>query len=263
MLTVEQVNNTFAAQGLIIKLPLPDHFLVRNLDVLERKRMPGGVGLLLNVSFINDQGQEVSDLFFCEGDLGERHRKKPRATEIKEPPKSRMLPLRSQESFEDDRAVIAYLTQAITHLLLDKGYQSGERDGVDLYFEDGGQRFYVDVAARCDDTALQRAKELADLRQRLGVDHEYGLVVPAFQESLGITLLNQDRWMWRHQEYLAANRIGIYAVDNFNPNLVYAFTVHPRPRELKRYFMITGSQWQMVRERYVAGRSRRRRERDL
>lgn len=263
MLTVQEVNTTFAEKGLHVKIPLPDHYLVKAMDILEKKDTPDGVGLLLSVRFVNDQGQEVSDLFFCEGEMERKPREKPQTAEIKQPPKSEMLPLRSKEGFENEDEVKAYLKEAISHLLGDKGYHPGERDGIDLYFESKGDGFYVNLAVRCDDTALERAKELAELRLQYGVDHEYGLVIPAFQESLGISLLNQDRWMWRNGEYLAANRIGVYAVDNFNPNLIYAFTIHPKPRELKRYFMTTGSQWEMVRSRYVAGRSRRRGEAGL
>ena len=263
MLTVEEVNATFAEKGLHVKIPLPDHYLVKNMDILEKKDTAEGVGLLLSLRFVNDQGQEASDLFFCEGKVEGKERKKVQVAEIKQPPKSEMLPLRSKEGFENDEEVKAYLSEAISHLLHDKGYHPDERDGVDLYFESKGEGFYVNLAVRCDDTALERAKELAARRLQYGVDHEYGIIVPAFQESLGISLLNQDRWMWRNEEYLAANHIGIYAVDNWNPNLIYAFTIHPKPRELKRYFMTTGSQWQMVRSRYVAGRSRRKRETEL
>jgi len=260
MVTVSDVNSTFAEKGVQIKLPLPDHFLIKSLDVLERRDTPAGVGLLLSVRFVNDQGQEVSDLFFCEGKVEGKHRRGMEAAEIKEPPMSQLLPRRSKEGFDSDEEVKAYLAEAFTHLLQDKGYRAAERGGVDLYFEGEGTRFYANLAARCDDNALEKAKEMAKLRLQEGVDHEYGLVIPAFQEALDISLLNQDRWMWRNEEYLAANRIGVYAVDNWNPNLIYAFTIHPKPRELKRYFMTTGSQWQMVRQRYVASRSQRRRE---
>jgi len=263
MLTVEEINNTFAEKGIHIKLPLPGDFLVKNIDILEKKTTPDGAGLLLSVRFINDQGKEVSDLFFCEGQVDSKYRRKPEAGEIKEPPKSKLLPHRSKEGFDSEDEVKAYLGEAISHLLQDKGYQSGTSEGADLYFESQGHGFYVDLAVRCDDIALERARELVALRDKQGVDHDYGLAIPAFQESLDISLLNQDRWMWRNQEYLANNRIGVYAVDNWNPNLIYAFTIHPKRRELIRYFMTTGSMWQTIRQRYVASRSQRRREKEL
>jgi len=262
VLTVQDINNTFADKGIHIRLPLPDGFLVKKMDILERKSTPEGVGLLLNIRYVNENGQEASDLFFCEGKLDDRHRRKAATAEIKQPPKSQLLPHRSREDFNDDGEVRDYLREAVTHLLVDKGYHLSEKEGVDLHFEDDAQGFFLNLAVRCDDTAMEKARELADLRQRHGVDHEYALVVPAFQESLGVSLINQDRWMWRNEEYLAANHIGLYAVDNWNPNLIYGFAIYPKARELKRYFMTTGSQWQMVRQRYVAGRSLRRREKE-
>ena len=260
MLTVEDINKTFADKGLHIKLPLPDQFLVKKMDILERKTTAEGIGLLLNISFVNDQGQEVSDLIFCEGKVDWKATRPAKPAEIKQPPKKEMLPLRSKETFDNEEEGMAYLKEAMGHLLSDKGYRPGAPDKVDMFFENEGNAFYLNVAVRCDETAWAKAKNLAELRQGCGLDHEYGLVVPAFQESLGISLLNQDRWIWRNQEYLANNRIGVYAVDNWNPNMIYAFSIHPRPRELRRYFMTTGSQWQMIRSRYVANRSQRRRE---
>ena len=260
MLTVEEVNNTFAEKGLHIKLPLPNHFLVRSLDVLEKKDIPGGVGLLLNVRFVNDQGEEVSDLFLCEGQVEGKRKREIEELEIKTPLKSKLLPLRSKEGFEseDEAEVEDYLRGAISHLLQDKGYHLGEGGGVDLYFQRGEVGFFVSLAVRCDEKAIERAKGLVELRQKHGVDHEYGLIILAFQESLGISLLAQERWMWRNQEYLSAHRIGVYAVDNVDPNRLYAFTIYPRERELRRFFIATAPQWSLVRERYVLSRGKRR-----
>jgi len=258
MLTVEDVNNTFAEKGLHIKLPLPIHFLVRSLDVLEKKDMPGGVGLLLNVRFINDQGEEVSDLFLCEGQVEGKRKREIEEVEIQTPPKSKLLPLRSKEGFGSEDEVKDYLKGAVSHLLQDKGYHLGEQAGVDLYFEKEGGAFFVNLAVRCDEKALERAKELVELRQKQGVDHEYGLIIPAFQESLGISLLAQERWILRNQEYLSAHRIGVYAVDNIDPNRLYAFTIYPRERGLRRFFIATAPQWSLGRERYVLSRGKRR-----
>ena len=258
MLTVDEVNKTFVEKGLHIKLPLPTHLLVKNLRILEKRKIPGGVGLLLGVEFINDKGENVSDLFHCEGGLDVDREKKLETTEIQQPPLSVLLPLRSEEGFENDDEVTAYLKESLGHLLEDKGYHSAEHKDVDLYFERQGKGFFVNLALRCDDLALQRANELVELRQRHGIDHEYGLLIPAFQESLGVPLLSEERWILRNQEYLAANRIGIYAVDNWNPNLMYAFSIHPAPRELKKYFMTTGPKWSLVRSRYVLRRSKKR-----
>ncbi len=174
--------------------------------------------------------------------------------DIQQPPLDAHLPLRSQEGFENDEAARAYLSEAVTHLVKDKGYSQVERGDVDLCFEKEGRRFLVELAVRCDDLALAKAEKLLALRQAEGVDHDYALVIPAFQETLGVPLLAQERWILRHQEKLTINRIGVFGVDNWNPNLLYAFSVHPGQKDLKRYFMMTGSKWELVRSRYVLRR---------
>jgi len=258
MLTVAEINNTFAEKGVYIKLPLPASFMVKSLSILERKKIPGGVALLLSIRFINDKGEELSDLFHCEGAVESEEKKRAATAEIEQPPLAALLPLRSQEGFESDEAARAYLQDSFTHLLHDKGYSQVARDDVELCFEFQGRGFFLELAERCDESALSKARKLEGLRETNGVDHDYGLVIPAFQETLGVPLLVQDRWMLRNQEYLSINRIGVYGVDNWNPNLIYAFTVHPGPREVKRYFMMTGSKWNLVRSRYVLRRPKRK-----
>jgi hypothetical protein len=257
MLTVDDINRTFADKGVHIKLPLPGHYAVKNMQILERKRVPGGVGLLLNIRFVNDRGEDVSDLFYCEGELEHEEKKEAETEESQHLPLTRLLPLRSKEGFDSEGEALDYLKQAITHLLEDKGYSSLSRGDSDLYFENEGVGFFVNLAIRCDDQALQKAEDLIRLRHEQGVDHDYGVLVPAFQETLGVSLLNEERWILRNQERLTINRIGLYAVDNWNPNLIYAFSIHPGPRELKRFFMTTGPKWTLVRSRYVLGRKKR------
>ena len=76
MLTVGEINSTFAEKGIQVQLPLPAAFLVRSLQILERKKIPGGVALLLSVRFVNDKGEEVSDLFHCEGAVESEEKKR-------------------------------------------------------------------------------------------------------------------------------------------------------------------------------------------
>jgi hypothetical protein len=257
MLTVEDINRTFADKGIHIKLPLPLHYAVKNMQILDRKHVPGGVSLLLSVRFVNDQGKDISDLFHCEGEVEREEKKAEDPFDSKLLPLANLLPLRSREGFDSEGEALDYLREAVSHLLEDKGYTEVDRGVTDLYFDNQGMGFFVNLALRCDDLALERAKELARLRLEHGVDHEYGLVIPAFQEALGVPLLLQDRWMFRNQEYLSANRIGVYGVDNWNPNLLYAFTIHPGSREMRRYFMTTGPKWTLVRSRYVLSRKKR------
>ena len=255
MLTVGEINSTFAEKGVQVQLPLPAGYLVRSLQILERKKIPGGVALLLSVRFINDKGEEVSDLFHCEGAVeSEEKKRRLAATDIETPPLDAHLPLRSQEGFENDEEARAYLAGSVTHLARDKGYEQVERGDVDLCFEKEGRRFLLELAVRCDDAALAKTEKLLALRREEGVDHDYGLVIPAFQETLGVPLLAQERWILRHMEKLTINRIGVFGVDNWNPNLLYAFSVHPGQKDLKRYFMMTGSKWELVRSRYVLRR---------
>lgn len=257
MATVAEVNETFAEKGIYIKLPLPDSWLVKQIEVLEKKRGPAGsIGVLLAVKFFDDSGREVSDLFFCEGRVKLSGQRKAEAPRIREPLKSVLLPLREDVAFEDEEDAKTYLRDAISHLLRDKGYRPGEESGVDLYFEKGPQGFFINLASRCDERGLEKAKELLELRRRHGSTHEYGLVVPAFQESLGILLRDQESWIFENQEYLSAHRIGVYAVDNQDPNRLYAFTIFPKPIELLKYFMATTPQWSLVRARFVESRGK-------
>src|SRR5512137_271716 len=100
MLTVEEINSTFAEKGVHIRLPLPAHYPVRSVQILERKKIPDGVALLLSIKFINDNGEEVSDFFHCEGKV-ESQEKKMAVTDIEPLPLAAQLPLRSQEGFEN------------------------------------------------------------------------------------------------------------------------------------------------------------------
>src|SRR5512136_2862423 len=127
MLTVGEINSTFTEKGVQVQLPLPASYLVRSLQILERKKIPGGVALLLSVRFINDKGEEVSDLFHCEGAVeSEEKKRREAAQDIERPPLDAHLPLRSQEGFDNDEAAKAYLTEAVTHLVKDKGYSRVE-----------------------------------------------------------------------------------------------------------------------------------------
>ena len=116
-----------------------------------------------------------------------------------------------------------------------------------------GRGFFIDVGF-CDDRGLVKVKELIRLREKHGSNNDYGLVTLAFQESLGIPLRIQERWVSINIEYLSVNRIGIYGVDNRDPNCIYPFAVYPRDKELMRYFMKMSPRWSMVRARYVQSR---------
>lgn len=255
--TVAEVNKTFAAKGMYITLPLADDVIVSGIDIMERVKAPGSIKLLMRVKFLNDKGRETQEIFVCEGktDIEKKYVKK-----TYELPKKSLLPKRSGMTFESDAEAAETVKQGITHLLLDKGYAQSENAVSDLYFEKEGKGFYLNVALRLDDAAFDRSKSLVEVRRSLrekAGNFDFALVVPAIQEPLGLPLRLQERWVSRHQDYLAVQRIGVYGVDNQDPNTIYPFTIYPSMLELKRYFMVTSQQWSMVRSRYVLERAKK------
>ena len=255
MATIEEVNKAFVENGLSIQLPLPGGWFVKNIDVLEKHRYPGGIRVLLGVRYIDDRGREISDLFLCEGGITRPKRAADsRSSNIWEPLKSVFLPLRNKTMFANEDEAKDYLREAMGHLLQDKGYSPVEQNEVDLYFCKGELRFFLNLSPRCDEEALEKTDQLIVLRNKNGAVHDYGLAIPAFQESLGIPLRVQERWVSSRMDYLASNRIGIYAVNNTDPNQIYAFTTYPKSQALMKYFVSTAPQWWLIRGRYVANR---------
>jgi hypothetical protein len=219
------------------------------------------MNVLLKVSFIDDKGKVASGLFTCEGRM---ERKKPLITVSEGMPKPltlEPLPTREKFAFESDDEVLSYLSKAITHLAQDKGYRPVEQSDCDLYFEKESRGLFINLTPRCDKVGLDRAKELIELRGKHGSAYDYGLVVPAFQESLGISLLVQERWYREYGEFLAAHRIGVYAVSNTDPNVIFPFTIYPKEKELARYFMYSSQQWATIRRKYVLEERRREKNR--
>jgi len=254
MTTVEEVNKAFADKGMHIKLPLDDNFLVKGVNVLEKVHSPGNIKVLLQVKFVDAQGKEQSDLFHCAGRM---ERERGVQAKAPDPLKSTFLPVREEATFADENEAEAYLREAISHLLQDNGYSLGEQKDCDLYFENEGKGYLVNVEARCDDKASEKAERLIELRRLHGTAHDYALVVPAFQETLGVPLRLQERWIARHQQRLSVHHIGVYGVDNMDPNRIYSFTIYPRARGLMKYFARITPQWSLVRSRYVQERTKK------
>lgn len=252
--TVGDVNKSFVQKGLFIKLPLDENLIVRGMDILEKQLYPGGIKLLVRVKFVDDRGIEISDLFFCEGRMQKERKPAPPPAE---PLKIDLLPSRSHGTFTDEEEAREYLKMAIAHLLKEKGYSPGEIPDSDLYFEQEGKGFFVNLEVRCDEKAEERAKKLVELRRKKGSSHDYAIVIPAFQESLGVPLRLQERWIARNQDYLSVQRIGVFAVDNIDPNRLYSFTIYPKAKGLMQYFVRMSSQWSLVRSRYVQERAKK------
>lgn len=255
MMTVREVNETFTEKGLHIVLPLPDDWLVKNLEILEKKHLPGGVAALLNVTYVNDRGEETSELFQCDTKVDHPSRKQVRDSSSDVHLKEHFLPVRETSAFQSETEAGGYLQEAFSHFLLDKEYSPVEQSGMaDICFQRGEQIFFLNISIRCDSVAYEKARHLIELRHEYGSEHDYGLVVPAFQDSLGVSLIQQERWISKNEEYFSTHHIGVYAVDNLNPNQIYAFTTYPKTKDFRRYFMITSGQWTSVRDRYVASR---------
>ncbi|MDY6834530.1 MAG: hypothetical protein SVY53_07005 [Chloroflexota bacterium] len=254
MITVQEVNQGFAEKGLNIKLPLADNIQVSKIDIVEKNSYPGGVKVLLRVDYEDPEQGRQSELFFCETQV--RRETKGFHQEIAPPPKQDMLPLREGITFSDDKEAREYLIYAITSLLTDKGYTQGQHTNADLYFEGEKTGFFINIAVRCDDEGAEKAKQLVELRRKVGSSYEYALVFPAIQEPLGLSLQNQERWIARNQDYLSVQRIGVYGVDNQDPNRVYSFTIYPKARLMRQYFMRISPQWPLLRSRYVQDRAK-------
>lgn len=252
MATVKEANAGFEAKGLQIRLPYPDEWRIKGIELLEKTNEKSRVRMLLAVTVISDKDREISDLLYAETDI--KRETKPRTIKIEKDFKAHLLPLRERMDFPDEQGARAHLLEAFRHLLVDKGYEIERSSPADLAGSKGKRKFFVTVGLRCDDVALKKAKELIRVRKEMGGHHDYGLALAAFQSSLGIPLLAQDRWISENQSYFANHRIGIYAVDNKDPNIIYPFSLNPKDRELFVYFVKTSRLWRTVKDRYVIGR---------
>jgi hypothetical protein len=256
MATIGEMREIFVKKGFSIQQLPPDELLVKSIDVVERYIQPNGdTDLVLNIKYIDEKGKENSELFSCNGRIREKSRIPPPPKEVPKPITFQPLPMREKFGFDSDAETVSYMKEAMSFLLKDRGYTEIEREReCDAYFEKESRGIFINFAPRLDEEGFNRVKELIDLRVRYGSDHDYGLVVPAFQDSMGVSLLEQDRWLRKHGEFLSLHRIGVYAVNNKNPNQIFPFTVYPNPRkdrELARYFMYTVQQWPVMRSKYV------------
>jgi hypothetical protein len=264
MTTIGDVKEIFAKKGLYFEHLPPEDFLVTGMVVVERYVTPQGDSrVVLNIRYVSKEG-ELSDLFLCEGKIKRKRKVPPPPKEAPKPSKLEALPMRPRFEFNSESEAIAYVKEAISHLLRDKDYNEGEHEGSDLYFEKLSVGFFINLTPRFDEAGLCKAKDLIELRMKYGSENNYGLGAPAFQESLGISLLQQEHWLRSHGELLAAHRIGVYTVNNKNPNQIFPFTIYPhKDRELARYFMYTVQQWPVMRDKYIEYRAAREKQRTV
>lgn len=250
--TVGDVNRAFQEKKMSILLPYPEDWLVKDLQILEKKDTACEVKVLLAVELIRE-GKVIHDLCYLEGEIEREQRRGP--TEGMAPEKKvHVLPVRDRTDFSSDTEVLDYLKEAFASLLLDNDYAISEHEESDIYGVIGSRGFFLQTAVRCDEAASGKARELIALRKKFKHMHDYGLVIPAFQESLGVSLSQQEAWVMAHGELLATHRVGLYGVDNADPNRIYPFTVYPQVRGLLRYFVAASRQWQDVRTQYLMSR---------
>ena len=111
------------------------------------------------------------------------------------------------------------------------------------------------VALRSDEEdGSKKADTLVGLRKEYGNRYDYGLVIPAFQQSLGVKWRDQDYWLTTNNEHLSIHRVGLFAVDNIDPNRIYPLTIYTKERELFKYMVNASRQWSVVKGRYVQQR---------
>jgi len=256
MTTIQDVKEIFAQKGLRFQHLPPDNYLVKSVKVVERHVSPNGDSTVaLNITYFTEDGKPVSDLFVCEGKI----KKSKVDTPPIEPPaltQLKSLPMRESFEFGSDNEAIEYIKMALTHLLKDNDYSEGETEGCDLYLNKSSVGFFINITPRFDEVALAKANALIELRMKHGNDNFFALAAPAFQDSVGLSLLLQERWLSINGEFLAAHRIGVYTVNNRNPNQIFPFTVYPqKDRKLARYFMATTQQWSVMRDKYLQYRA--------
>ena len=270
MATVKDVNEAFVDKGLSIELPYPSDWLVKKIDILEKKDTSENVGVLLALKLVDDNGKELSELYYGESSI--TRERKTRDFKLEIPSKDEMLPLRPVMDFNNDEEAEAYIRKSFTHLLKDKGYEvwgdnfsqtvdssvlslldAGE---VDMYAEKKGRGFFIMFSLRSDEEdGYSKASKLVALRKKHSNVYDFGLVMPAFQQSLGISWRAQENWLTINNQFLSTHRIGLFAVDNLDPNRLYPLTIYTKERELFKYMVNASRQWSVVRGRYLQQRT--------
>ena len=252
--TVGDVNKAFQEKKIDIQLPYPEQWLVKDLQILEKKDTAKSVKVLLAVELMRTQDSKpFNDMCFLEGNI---EREQPRGTVHVDVPqkKDHILPIRDRFDFDSDTEARNYLLEAFSSLLKDNDYQVEAHPEADLYATLGKRGFFLMLTCRCNEEANQKARQLIELRKKYKHTYDYGLVVPAFQEPLGVSLSDQEGWVNANEEILSIHRVGVYGVDNSDPNRIYPFTIYPQVRGLLRYFVAAARQWQDVRAQYIKSR---------
>lgn len=254
MTTVGDINRAFLEKKMAISLPYPEEWLVKNIEILEKKDSATEVKVLLAVELILNN-KIIKDMCFLAGKI---ERERPKAPDpLVNPIKTdHILPVRDRFDFDDDTEAYDYMESAFSALLMDNGYEIGDFPGTDLFATIKKRRFFINISKCFDETAGEKARQLIELRKEHKHMHDYGLVVMALQEPFGISLSAQESWVMANTDRLGTHRIGVYGVDNADPNRIYPFTIYPQVHGLVRYFSAASRQWQDVRTQYLLSRGR-------
>ena len=253
--TVAEVNKAFRGKKMAIQLPYPEDWLVKDLQILEKKDTASMVKVLLAIELIRE-GKLIRDTCYLEGRI--ERGQNGRSVEVPTIEKTQyVLPVRNRLGFETEADTLCHLKEAFSSLLQEHDYSIKDHPEADVYGILGQRGFFAMLALRCDEGAHDNAQRLIELRKKYKHLNDYGLVVPAFQEPLGVPLSQQEAWVQAHVDSLSSHRVGIYGVDNSDPNRIYPFTVYPQVRGLLRYFVTASRQWQDVRAQYILSRGDR------
>jgi len=246
--TVQDVNKAFGEKKMAIQLPYPEDWLVKDLQILEKKDTASTVKVLLAIELIRE-GKLIRDTCYLEGKI-EREQARG-SVEVPTLEKTKyVLPVRNRLGFETEGEALDHLKEAFASLLREHDYVIRDHPDADLYGTLGQRGFYAMLAVRCDESAYEKARHLVELRKKYKHLNDYALVVPA----LDVPMSQQEAWIQAHVDSLSSHRVGIYGVDNSDPNRIYPFTVYPQVRGLLRYFVTASRQWMDVRAQFILSR---------
>ena len=250
MSTVKDANEVLAAQKLNIKLPHPEHWEIKEMEILEKKDYPDSVHVLLGLKMINDEGKEVSDLYYSECKVEREPKLKMMSTRLK----TKNLPFRDKMAFDSPEDAHEYIKVAITSLIEENGYTTDQTNPDYILATKNERSFYICIAPVYGDECIKKLELLTSYRDQYGDAKDYGLLSLAFQKSLGVSRMDQDQWMSDNIEKFATNHVGMYAVDNLDPNSIYPLTVYPKDKDLRKYFIKKSTQWTLLKTRDTAYR---------
>lgn len=248
MVTVAETNGLFIKQNLRITLPYPENWLVKEIKIVEKRRTSNGVKLLLFIAVVDEEGREISDLLYQESELAQQRNDSPPKVQIVI---EGNLPRRNQAGFTSMEEAFDYLKLAAVGFFQKYHFTTQAGEDIDLLFQKDAKGVFIKFATCLNPEAMSGVRTLVNLRRQNGSVNDYWLVIPAFQDSLGVSMIEQETWLSENEEQLAIHRIGVFAVDNLDPNCIYAFTTYPQIKEFMKYFIASSKRWPMVRQRYL------------